>query len=135
MPRIRFLLPSCSSYVLFHSSPRLWCPRESLWPPPSELESCPPSRGRMFLGENLRRKFCRLEGSSTGRLESCQISWDVSSQTIPVKRGQYTAYRVIPVSSYLTGLIEGTAIVVALCRGRNPHGPINSSARGSFGIP
>jgi len=46
--------------------------------------------------------------------------------------GQCTAYSVIPVSLYLTGLIEETAIVVALCRGRNPYGAINSSIRGFF---
>lgn len=94
-----------------------------------------PSRGRRFLGENLCRKFCRLEGSSTGRLESRQIPWDVSSQTIAVKRARCTAHGIIPVSFYLTGLIEGIAIVVALCRGQNLHGPINSSGRGLFGTP
>lgn len=64
-----------------------------------------------------------------GCLELRQIPWDVSSQTIAVKRGRYTAHGIIPVSFYLTGLIEGTAIV-ALCRGQNPHGPINSFGQG-----
>lgn len=67
-----FSPPSCSSYVLFHSP--LGLSSESWFP--NELESYP--FPRIFLEENLCWKFCRLEGSPTGRLESCQIPWDVS---------------------------------------------------------
>jgi len=92
--------------------------------PAGEVESRP-SPGKDVLRRKFTPEVLRIRGPGfwpqRGDWNRAKMPWDyIIANGSLLKRGQCTVYDAIPVSPDLTGLIEGTPIVAALCCGQNP---------------